>query len=101
IGSKRGYRLVPDLPTLLVPAIDQAVMAARLDRLPPDDKRLLQTAAVIGMDVPLPVLHAVTDLPDAAVQHGLADLQAAEFLYETHLFPEVIYTFQHAITPQV
>jgi predicted ATPase len=69
--------------------------------LPPDDKRLLQTAAVIGMDVPLPVLHAVTDLPEAAVRHGLTGLQAAEFLYETHLFPEVIYTFKHALTRQV
>jgi class 3 adenylate cyclase/DNA-binding winged helix-turn-helix (wHTH) protein len=101
VGTRGAYRLVQTLPTIQVPTTVQAVLAARIDRLPPDDKRLLQTAAVIGMDVPLPVLHAVTDLPEAAVQHGLADLQAAEFLYETHLFPEVIYTFKHALTRQV
>src|SRR5262249_46961895 len=101
VGTRGAYRLVQALPTIQVPTTVQAVLASRIDRLPPDDKRLLQTAAVIGMDVPLPVLHAVTDLPEAAVRHGLADLQAAEFLYETHLFPEVIYTFKHALTWQV
>jgi predicted ATPase len=101
VGTRGAYRLVQALPTIQVPATVQAVLAARIDRLPPDDKRLLQTAAVIGMAVPLPVLHAVTDLPEVAVLHGLADLQAAEFLYETHLFPEVIYTFKHALTRQV
>jgi predicted ATPase len=89
---------VQALPTIHVPTTVQAVLAARIDRLPPDDKRLLQTAAVIGMDLPLPVLHAVIELPEVAMQNGLADLQAAEFLYETHLFPEVIYTFKHALT---
>jgi class 3 adenylate cyclase/DNA-binding winged helix-turn-helix (wHTH) protein/predicted ATPase len=101
IGTRGAYRLVQALPTIQVPATVQAVLAARIDRLPPNDKRLLQTAAVIGMDVPLSMLHAVTDLPESAVQHGLADLQAAELLYETHLFPEVIYTFKHALTRQV
>src|SRR5262249_55090291 len=101
VGTRGAYRLVQALPTIQVPTTVQAVLAARIDHLPPDDKRLLQTAAVIGMDVPLPVLHAVTELPEVAVQHGLADLQAAEFLYETHLFPEVIYTFKHALTRQV
>ena len=84
-----------------MPATVQAVLAARIDRLPPEDKQLLQTAAVIGMEVPLPVLHAVTALPEAALQYSLAQVQAAEFLYETRLFPEVFYTFKHALTQQV
>src|SRR5262249_32010610 len=66
----------------------------------PDDKRLLQTAAVIGTDVPLPVLHTVAESPEAAVQQSLAQLQAAEFLYETRLFPTSVYTFKHALTRQ-
>ena len=101
VGTPGAYRLVQTLPTLPVPATVQAVLAARIDRLPPDDKRLLQTAAVIGMDVPLPMLHAVLTLPEAEVQTGLVALQAAEFLYETQLFPEAIYTFKHALTRQV
>jgi predicted ATPase len=101
IGTPGAYRLVQALPTLPVPATVQAVLAARIDRLPPDDKRLLHTAAVIGMDVPLPVLHAVHALPEESMQASLAALQAAELLYETQLFPDAIYTFKHALTRQV
>ena len=84
-----------------MPATVQAVLAARIDRLPPEEKRLLQTAAVIGMEVPLPLLQAIAELPEEALHHGLAHLQAAEFLYETRLFPEPEYTFKHALTHEV
>ena len=79
----------------------QAVLAARIDRLPPEEKRLLQTAAVIGTEVPLPLLQAIAELPEDALYRGLAHLQAAEFLYETRLFPEREYTFKHALTHEV
>jgi tetratricopeptide (TPR) repeat protein len=79
----------------------QAVLAARIDRLPPEDKRLLQTAAVIGTEVPLPLLHAIAELPEEVLQRGLTHLQAAEFLYETRLFPEREFTFKHALTHEV
>ena len=87
--------------TLQVPATVQALLAARIDRLPPEDKRLLQTAAVIGTEVPWPLLHAIADMPDEALYRSLAHLQAAEFLYETSLFPEPAYTFKHALTHEV
>jgi class 3 adenylate cyclase/DNA-binding winged helix-turn-helix (wHTH) protein/tetratricopeptide (TPR) repeat protein len=87
--------------TLVVPDTVHAVLAARMDRLPPEEKHLLQTAAVIGMDVSLPLLQAVAKLPDDALSRGLAHLQAAEFLYETRLFPDHAYTFKHALTQQV
>jgi tetratricopeptide (TPR) repeat protein len=79
----------------------QVVLAARIDRLPSDEKRLLQTAAVIGTEVPLPLLQALAEVPDAELHRGLAYLQAAEFLYETRLFPEPEYTFKHALTHEV
>ena len=79
----------------------QAVLSARIDRLPPEEKRLLQTAAVIGIEVPLPLLHAIAEMPETVRQRGLAHLQAAEFLYETRLFPEPEYTFKHALTHEV
>src|SRR5262245_5112106 len=84
-----------------VPATVQAMLAARIDRLPPEEKRLLQTAAVIGTEVPFALLQAIADLPAAALHRGLAHLQAAEFLYETRLFPEPEYTFKHALTHEV
>jgi class 3 adenylate cyclase/tetratricopeptide (TPR) repeat protein len=101
VGAPGAYRLARALPTIQVPATVQAVLAARIDRLPPEEKRLLQTAAVIGTEVPLPLLQAIADLPEAALHHGLAHLQAAEFLYETRLFPEPEYTFTHALTHEV
>ncbi len=84
-----------------MPATVQAVLAARIDRLPPEDKHLLQTATVIGTDVPFALLRAIADMPEAALHRGLARLQAAEFLYETCLFPEPEYTFKHALTHEV
>ena len=89
------------LPTIQVPATVQAVLAARIDRLSPEEKRLLQTAAVIGMEVPLPLLQAVGELPEEALRLGLTHLQDAEFLYEASLFPELVYTFKHALTQEV
>jgi predicted ATPase len=101
VGVPGAYRLAQPLDTLHVPATVQAVLAARIDRLPPEEKRLLQTAAVIGTEVPMPVLQAITELPEAAFHHGLTHLQAAEFLYETRLFPDHAYTFKHALTHEV
>ena len=53
------------------------------------------------MEVPLALLQAIAELPEAALHRGLAHLQAAEFLYETRLFPEQAYTFKHALTHEV
>jgi hypothetical protein len=76
IGVRGDYRLMQDLPTVQVPATVYAVLAARIDRLPPDDKWLLQTAAVIGTDVPLPLLQAVIELPKAVLQRALTHAMA-------------------------
>jgi class 3 adenylate cyclase/tetratricopeptide (TPR) repeat protein len=101
VGERGAYRLATPLDRLQVPVTVQAVLAARIDRLPPEEKRLLQTAAVIGTEVPLPLLQAIADVSEEALHRGLAHLQAAEFLYETHLFPEPEYTFKHALTHEV
>ena len=101
VGEPEAYRLTHALPTIQVPATVQAVLAARIDRLPPEEKGLLQTAAVVGTEVPLPLLQAIADLPEATLHRGLAHLQTAEFLYETCLFPEQVYTFKHALTHEV
>jgi tetratricopeptide (TPR) repeat protein len=76
-------------------------LAGRIDRLPPEEKRLLQTAAVIGTEVPFVLLQTIAELPEMDLHRGLAHLQAAEFLYEASLFPELVYTFKHALTHEV
>jgi class 3 adenylate cyclase/tetratricopeptide (TPR) repeat protein len=100
-GTPGAYRLVQALPTIQVPATVQAVLAARIDRLSPEAKRLLQTAAVIGTEVPLDLLQAVAELSEETLHRSLAQLQGAEFLYETRLFPEREHTFKHALTHEV
>jgi class 3 adenylate cyclase/tetratricopeptide (TPR) repeat protein len=101
VGNQGAYRLARALPSIRVPATVQAVLAARIDRMPPEEKQLLQTAAVIGTEVPLPLLQAMAEAPEESLRLGLAHLQAAEFLYETRLFPDIEYTFKHALTQQV
>jgi class 3 adenylate cyclase/tetratricopeptide (TPR) repeat protein len=100
-GERGGYRLGRPFDTIQVPATVQAILAARIDRLPPEDKTLLQTAAVIGKDVPFAILEAISDTSEETLRHGLARLLASEFLYETSLFPELEYTFKHALTQEV
>ena len=79
----------------------QAVLAARIDRLAPEAKRLLQTAAVIGTAIPVPLLQVVAELPEAALHQGLAHLQGAEVPHEIPCFSEYVYIFKHALTHDV
>jgi tetratricopeptide (TPR) repeat protein len=101
VGEPGAYRLTTPLDSLQIPVTVQTVLAARIDRLPLVEKHLLQTAAVIGTEVPLPQLEIIAELPEETLQRGLTYLQAAEFLYETSLFPERTYTFKHALAHEV
>jgi len=101
VGDRGAYRLAHALDTVPVPATVQAVLAARIDRLAPEAKGLLQTAAVIGTEVPWPLLQSLANTADEALSRSLAQLQAAELLYETRLFPERAYTFKHTLTQEV
>jgi predicted ATPase len=100
-GERGRYRLTQPVQAIQVPASVQAMLAARIDRLSPEDKRLLQTASVVGKDVPWVLLQAIADLPDEALRSGLDRLVAAEFLYETGLYPDLEYSFKHALTHEV
>ena len=98
-GQRGAYDLTEHARAIHVPTTVQALLAGRIDRLPPEEKRLLQAASVIGKDVPFALLQAINEEGD--LRQGLAHLQAAEFLYEAHLFPELRYTFKHALTHEV
>jgi class 3 adenylate cyclase/tetratricopeptide (TPR) repeat protein len=101
VGERGAYRMAKAPASWQIPATAQAILAARIDRLASEDKRLLQAASVIGKDVPFALLQAIADVPEESLRRGLADLQAAEFLYETSLFPDLEYTFKHALTHEV
>jgi len=101
VGERGSYRLEKAIESTQVPATVQAVLAARIDRLPPEEKRLLQSAAVVGKDVPFALLQVIADQSQEELRLSLTRLQAAEFLYEISLFPDLEYTFKHALTHEV
>jgi class 3 adenylate cyclase/tetratricopeptide (TPR) repeat protein len=101
VGARGAYRLVQSVDGLQVPATVQSILAGRIDRLPPEEKRLLETAAVIGKDFPLALLHAVTGESDETLQHQLDRLRAGELIYETGFDRDRAYTFKHALTHDV
>jgi len=100
-GEKGAYRPGLRIDQIRLPSTVQNVVADRIDRLSQEEKRVLQTAAVIGMIVPYALLQAAAETADENLQHHLSCLQTAEFLYESNLFPELEYSFRHAITCEV
>jgi class 3 adenylate cyclase/tetratricopeptide (TPR) repeat protein/MoxR-like ATPase len=101
VGERGRYRLGKTMAAIEVPSTVQAVLAARIDRLSLEDKRLLQSASVIGEDVPFVVLQAIAEASPDELRTSLRSLQAAEFLYETSRFPDLEYGFKHALTHEV
>jgi adenylate cyclase len=100
-GERRAYRLVRPLQFIQVPSTVQAIVASRIDRLPPEDKDVLQAASVVGTRVPHPLLAAVAVDHAATLGQRLARLQSAEFLYETGAPDDREYTFKHTLTHDV
>ena len=60
----------------------QGILASRIDRLPAEQKELLQTLAVIGRESPLGLIRKVAATAETQLERMLADLQAGEFIYE-------------------
>ena len=94
-------RLTKPLSELGIPPTVQAILAARIDRLPPDEKDLLQTLAVMGKEFPLGLVRQVTGKSDDELDRMLGDLQLSEFIYEQPALPDVEYSFKHALTLEV
>ena len=100
-GERGAYRLVRQPREIEVPASVSAIIAARIDRLGAAEKTALQLAAVIGEDVPLALIAAVSDLPSDELDAALAELRRRELLYEARLFPDIAYAFRHGLTRRV
>jgi class 3 adenylate cyclase/tetratricopeptide (TPR) repeat protein len=100
-GDPGAYRLTGAVQAAQMPPTVQTILAARIDRLAPALKRLLQAASVVGKDVPVVLLEAIAELGDDELRRSLTELQTAEFLYEARLFPDLEYTFKHALTHEV
>ena len=104
-----SIKLTKSLHELEIPPTVQAILAARIDRLPDAEKELLQRLAVLGKVFPLRLIERVVD-PSVRASVGpqndelngmLAKLQTAEFIYEQPAVDDVEYTFKHALTREV
>ena len=97
-----SVKLAKSMNAVKVPTTVQAVLAARIDRLPPDEKELLQTLAVIGREFALSLVRQVVgDAEDNELERMLADLQMGEFIYEQPAAGDTEYIFKHALTQEV
>ena len=96
-----GWVLTRPTTALQIPPTVHGVLAARIDRLLPDEKALLQQLAVIGREFPLSLITQVIAQPEEELFRLLTALQNKEFLYEQPAFPEVEYFFKHALTQEV
>jgi predicted ATPase/class 3 adenylate cyclase len=89
------------LADLHLPPTVQGILASRIDRLPQPDKELLQTLSVLGKEFSLSLIQQVVGQSENTLRPLLSHLQGAEFIYEQPAFPEVEYTFKHALTQEV
>ncbi|MBI3795846.1 MAG: hypothetical protein HY268_02620 [Deltaproteobacteria bacterium] len=96
-----GWVATHPTTALHIPTTVQGVLTARIDRLAPDEKALLQQLAVIGREFPLSLVRQVITISEDELYRVLSALQAKEFLYEQPAFPEVEYIFKHALTQEV
>ena len=96
-----SIKLTRPLASIKVPATVQAVLASRIDRLPPTEKELMHTLAVVGLQFTLPLVRRVAPASDVELERLLGDLQSGEFIYEQPAFPDPEYSFKHALTQEV
>ena len=100
-GERGAYRLTRPVGAVAVPATVQAVLAARIDRLPPEEKALLQMASVIGKDVPFALCGRSQSTTRTICAAAWPISRPPSSCYEARLFPDLEYTFKHALTHEV
>jgi class 3 adenylate cyclase/predicted ATPase len=101
VGVRGDYRLEQPTSELQIPSTVQVALAARIDRLGAEEKGLLQTLAVIGRLFPMSLIKRVVEKAEDELHRLLFQLQAGEFIYEQPAYPEMEYTFKHALTQEV
>jgi predicted ATPase len=89
-------KLAWSMNAVKVPATVQAILASRIDRLPAEEKELLQSLAVLGREFPLGLVQRVTLKPEDELERRLSRLQAGEFIYEQPATGDIEYIFKHA-----
>jgi adenylate cyclase len=100
-GQPGTYRLKGGIDTIPLPNTIQAVLSARIDRLEEPSKQVLQTAAVIGREVPIAILEMVTTLSANEVAQAVLQLRRSELLYELPPREPGLHAFRHPLIQEV
>lgn len=100
-GHMGAYRLTTELLDIQIPESIQAVLASRIDLLTQAQRDLLQTASVIGTEVQVTLLEQITGTGSNTLRALLADLQAADFIYQIPNTASFQFRFKHALTHEV
>jgi predicted ATPase/class 3 adenylate cyclase len=101
LGASGHYRIAKTPAELHIPTTVHGVLASRMDRLSISEKTLLQHLAIVGKEFPWSLIRQVVEQPEDELRRLLSRLEAAEFIYERPAFPEIEYTFKHALTQEV
>ena len=96
-----SVKVTKSVSQMKIPPTVQGILASRIDRLPPDEKDLLQTLAVIGTEFPLSLVRKVVQLSPDQLDPRLSGLQTGEFIYEQPASNDIEYSFKHALTHDV
>jgi class 3 adenylate cyclase/tetratricopeptide (TPR) repeat protein len=99
-GTRGAYRLARPLEVRLLPPTVQAVLSARIDRLPEREKQVLYAAAVVGREFSQTLASRAVGLPESEVAAALRSLSSSEFVVEQALYPEPDYVFKHPLTQE-
>jgi class 3 adenylate cyclase len=100
-GERGAYRLAKPIEDAGVPVTVQAVLAARIDRLDPAAKHLLQVASVVGKEVSVEALSMTAGHDSETMERALGELVDGGFLYEAEIYPERLLAFRHPLTREV
>jgi len=83
-----------------VPDTLQAVLLARIDRLPDSSKRIVQRAAVIGRIFLYRVLEKIAERA-GSIDTEITFLEQSDLIHEHARLPEIEYIFKHALTQEI
>jgi class 3 adenylate cyclase/tetratricopeptide (TPR) repeat protein len=100
-GEKGAYRLKGGIDAIPLPATVQAVIAARVDRLEEDAKRVLEVASVIGRELSISVLERVCGLEQSVLSQAAQQLRRSELLYDVPPFEQRLLAFRHPLLQEV
>ena len=100
-GARGRYLVAKPAEAIEIPQTIQSVLAARIDLLDGLPKTVLQTAAIIGKDIPVDLLSRMADIQVPQLSEQLEQLEAADFIYRTTIAAGAEYFFKHELTREV